>query len=286
MNRLVREPLVHFLVLAALVFAVYALLNRGAEPEQPQRIIVTPAKIEQLSGLFAKTWQRSPTSAELKGLIDDFVKEEMYVREALVLGLDQDDTVIRRRLRLKMEFMSDAEAGATPPTDAELQAYLEAHPDDFRSPPEVAFEQVFLNPQTRGAATRADAEALLATLRATFGADAATAGDPTLLPFAMPLSTAAQVEGTFGADFARAIEALPEGEWSGPVTSGYGLHLVRVTGRKAGEIPTLAQARAAVEREWANVRRQEAERRRLDELLKKYEVVIKMPVMPAAASTP
>jgi hypothetical protein len=232
--------------------------------------------------LFAKTWQRPPTPAELKGLIDDFVKEEMYVREALALGLDQDDTVIRRRLRLKMEFMTDAEAGATPPTDAELQAWLDAHPDDFRKPPEVAFEQVFLNPQTRGAAAAADAGALLAALRGPAGLDAAKAGDPTLLPFALPLSPSAQVAGTFGADFARAIETLPDGEWSGPVASGYGLHLVRITQRKAGTMPTLAEARAAVEREWMNARRQDVERRRLEDLLKKYEVVIEPPATSGA----
>jgi hypothetical protein len=282
MKRLAREPLVHFLVLAALVFAAYAVINRGGATEEPQRITVTPAKIEQLSGLFAKTWQRPPTPAELKGLIDDFVKEEMYVREALALGLDQDDTVIRRRLRLKMEFMTDAEAGATPPTDAELQAWLDAHPDDFRKPPEVAFEQVFLNPQTRGAAAAADAGALLAALRGPAGLDAAKAGDPTLLPFALPLSPSAQVAGTFGADFARAIETLPDGEWSGPVASGYGLHLVRITQRKAGTMPTLAEARAAVEREWMNARRQDVERRRLEDLLKKYEVVIEPPATSGA----
>jgi hypothetical protein len=282
MNRLAREPLVHFLVLAAIVFAAYAVINRSGEMEEPQRITVTPAKIEQISGLFAKTWQRPPTPAELKGLIDDFVKEEMYVREALALGLDQDDTVIRRRLRLKMEFMSDAEAGATPPTDAELQAWLDAHPDEFRNPSEVAFEQVFLNPQTRGAAAAADAGALLAALRGPGGLDATTAGDPTLLPFALPLSSAAQVAGTFGADFVEALEALPDGQWSGPVASGYGLHLVRVTQRKAGAMPTLEEARAAVEREWMNARRQDVESRRLEELLKKYEVVIEPPATSGA----
>ncbi len=120
---LLKEPLVHFLALALVVFALYGLINRS-EAEKPDRIVITGPKIEQIASLFAKAWQRPPTAAELKDLIDDYVKEEILVREAFALGIDKDDTVIRRRLRLKMEFLSDAESDALLPTDPELAAYL------------------------------------------------------------------------------------------------------------------------------------------------------------------
>ena len=123
LRRLLKEPLVRFLALALVVFAVYGVINTS-EVEKPDRIVITGPKIEQIAGLFAKAWQRPPTVAELKDLIDDYVKEEILVREALALGLDKDDTVIRRRLRLKMEFLSDAESEALSPTDAELEVYL------------------------------------------------------------------------------------------------------------------------------------------------------------------
>ena len=131
LGRVLREPLTHFIGLALAIFLLYGVVSRSAEPKADE-IIVTSAKIEQLGSLFTKTWQRPPSAQELKGLIDDYVKEEIYNREALLLGLDRDDTVIRRRLRQKMEFLVDAEVDAITPTDAELEVYLKANADQFR----------------------------------------------------------------------------------------------------------------------------------------------------------
>jgi thioredoxin-like negative regulator of GroEL len=132
---------------------------------------VSSGKIEQMAAIFARTWQRPPSPRELKGLIDDFVTEEMYVREALALGLDIDDTVIRRRLRQKMEFMTSADIDALTPTDADLQAYLDAHPDAFSEAPQVGFQQVNLNPDRHRETMDQDAAALLEALRADPEAD-------------------------------------------------------------------------------------------------------------------
>ena len=146
------------------------------------RIVVTQAKIEQIASLFARTWQRPPTSSELKGLIDDYVKEEVYYREAFALGLDKDDTVIRRRLRLKMEFLNDAVVEALAPTDAELDAYLQGQAGAFEIEPMLAFQQVFLKPDRHGDRIDQDAASILEVLLTSPAIDPASLGDASLLP--------------------------------------------------------------------------------------------------------
>jgi hypothetical protein len=272
MMRLTREPLVHFFLLAAIIFAAYGLFA-GTSQTIGGRIEVTRVKVEQLAGLYEKVWQRPPTQDELKGLVDDYVKEEILVREAVRLGLDEDDTIIRRRLRMKMEFLNDAVAPATQPTDSELAAYLEKTAGKFREPPRIAFEQVYINQAKRGASARPDAEALLVSLQGNV-AGAAGAGDTTLLPAAMEPSDQPTIAGTFGVEFAEAIAALAPGQWHGPIASSIGLHLVKVTDQVAGRLPPMEEIRADVAREWMNERRAEAERQRLDELLTRYTVTI------------
>ncbi len=275
-KRLVKEPLLHFLLLALVIFAAYGVLGRW-QTDKPDSIVVSAVKIEQLAAIFARTWQRPPTDAELKGLIDDFVKEEIYVREATALGLDNDDTVIRRRLRLKMEFMNDAGADALVPSDADLDGYLKAHPDEFKVEPMMAFQQVFLNPDQHGSRIDRNAAAILTALRATPAPDAATLGDGTLLPHELPLTGKSSISQIFGLEFAEALDEAAVGEWTGPVASGFGLHIVRVSERKAGRHPALNEVRDAVAREWANAKRKEHEDARINELLKRYHVTIESP---------
>ena len=279
-GRLIREPLVHFLLLAGLIFAAYGVLSGKVATEES--INVTRAKIEQMATIFARTWQRPPTKDELKGLIDDYVKEEIYVREAMRLGIDKDDTVIRRRLRMKMEFLSDAEAEATPATDDDLTAYLATHPDKFQEPPRIAFEQVYVDAGKRGATAQADAAALLVSLKKDESL-VAGAGDPTLLPPSMPLTGRQGMAQLFGDDFAAAVVTLAPGGWQGPIVSGFGLHLVKVTGQEAGRLPALAEIRPQVEREWMNERREAVARQTLDDILKRYQVTIE-PVAPASGA--
>ena len=263
-----REPLVHFLAIGAALFLVFAW--RGGSGSS--RIVVTGPKIEQLTAVFDKTWQRLPTAEELKGLIDDYVKEEILVRQALELGLDKDDTVVRRRLRQKMEFLADAQTPA--PTEADLQSYLDAAPDAFRIDGTLAFQQVFLNAQRRGEAVNRDAASMLEMLSADPDADYAALGDATQLPAELPLSSEASIGQIFGADFAGALAKAPVGTWTGPVVSSFGVHLVRVTGREPGRVPTLAEVRGEVVREWTNARRKEFDDQRFAELLKTYTVTI------------
>jgi hypothetical protein len=273
LKRVLKEPLVHFLALALVVFAVYSLMDRP-EAEKPDRVVITGPKIEQIAGLFAKVWQRPPTAAELKDLIDDYVKEEILVREAFVLGLDKDDTVIRRRLRLKMEFLSDAESEALSPTDAELEAYLRANPGKFEIDPMIAFRQIYLNPERRGGRLDQDAASILEILRSGVRPDPSALGDSTLLPSELPVTNKLSIGQIFGREFAEALRNTTPGQWSGPIKSAFGFHIVRVSDYTSGRIPDLDEVRKAVEREWANERRKAREDARFSELLKRYEVVI------------
>lgn len=273
-----REPLVHFLVLGALLFFWFGWKGGGAGPGS-SRIVVTEGVVQTLVAGFTKTWHRPPTREELKGLVDEHVKEEIATREAIAMGLDRDDTVIRRRLRQKLEFLVDDAEGQSPPTDAELQQWLDTHPAVFQPEPRVALRQVFLSTDHRGAATaRAEAERLLARLRAA-GPQANTdaLGDATMLPPELPMGPVSEVTRTFGAKFAAGVDALPVGQWGGPVESAYGLHLVLVTERTTPSPPALAEVRPLVAREFLA----ERQRRRLEELYKnllaRYTVTIEQP---------
>lgn len=275
-KRVLREPLVHFLALALLIFAGYGLLGADAD-DKPDTIVITASKIEQMAALFTKTWQRQPTAEELKGLIDDQVKEEILVRQALELGLDRDDTVVRRRLRQKMEFLNAADAETLTATDAELDAYLKANAATFEIDPMLSFQQVFLNPQRRGDTIAQDAASLLETLLTDPATDHALLGDPTLLPADLPLSSKSSIGQTFGAEFVEELDKAPLGQWTGPVAGGFGLHLIRVSERLPGRVPALDAVRDDVVREWTNAKRRELEHQRFAELLKRYVVSIESP---------
>jgi hypothetical protein len=281
-GRVFREPLVHFLALAAAIFAAYHLLTPSKGEGRTDQIVVTAARVQQLRAIFAKTSQRPPTAQELKGLIDDYVKEEIYVREALALGLDKDDTVIRRRLRQKMEFLNDVDADALTPSDDDLQAHLKAHADKFERDPAMAFQQVLLKPDLHRDTIARDAEAILLKLRADPSLDPSALGDVSLLPDAMPLTDKAMIANTFGPEFADAVSKAETGRWIGPIASSFGLHVLRVTQSRAGELPALSEIRDAVAREWQNEKRKQFEEARLNSLLKSYRVTIEP--APAAGS--
>lgn len=273
-----REPLLHFLLIGVALFLLYNFLNRGAS-DAPRDIVVTEARVEALAENFAKTWMRPPTAQELRGLVDDYVAEEVYYREAIAMGLDADDTVIRRRLRQKMEFISADVASAAQPTDAQLQEYLEQHAEKFLLPPRLTFQQVFFSTERRGAAAGRDAEKLLGELNAGRGpANPLEAGDPTLLPPFMESASPQDISNSFGSEFATAVEEAPVGQWAGPVPSGFGLHLVKVDRRDAGTAPTLAEIRPLVQREWEAEQRKNVEQALLDKLRAKYDVRIEGPV--------
>ena len=276
-RRLLREPLLHFLLIGTALFLLYGALNRGRS-DAPREIVISEARVEAIAENFATVWMRPPTAVELKGLIDDYVAEEIYYREAIAMGLDQDDTVIRRRLRQKMEFISEGIADSVEPTDAQLQAYLESNAGKFASPAELTFRQVYLSAERRGDKVRADAEKLLAQLQAGAGlVDPADAGDPTLLPAEMVSASPQAIANAFGAEFAQQIDEAPVGQWAGPIESTFGLHVVRVDERVTGKSPTLAEIRPIVLREWQSDERRRQNSSFLAALRDKYEIRVEGP---------
>jgi hypothetical protein len=269
LSRLLREPLLQFFLLGGAIFGVYAAI---APPRQPpaEIIAIGPDRLQQLRATFESTWSRPPTEKELTGLTEDYLREEIYYREALALGLDRDDIVVRQRLRMKMEFISDAVADRQAPTDAELAAWLAANPEAYRRAAQVALQQVFLGTDP----AREEVDRVLGSLRAAPDADFAAMGKRTLLPGQLGLSPPLAVDRVFGQGFFGLLRKLPQGVWSGPVTSGYGIHLVRVTGSTPGRIPTLEEVRESVARDWSAARAAEAREDVFARLRSRYVVQI------------
>jgi hypothetical protein len=276
---LAREPLVHFLLLGAALFLVDAWLRPATAPAGQGEIVVSEARIRSLAQNFSRTWQRPPTRDELDGLVASHVREEVMVREALALGLDRDDAIIRRRLQQKMEFVSEEAAALAPPTDDDLTAYLNANADAFRTEPRATFSQIYLDPRKRRVTLDADAKRLLEALNSTGASpDLAKRGD-TLMLLETRYANATQTDlaRLFGSDFADALVKQPVGKWVGPIPSGYGVHLVRLDALTPGGASSLADVRPLVEREWANAKRQEVAKAFYDKLRAKYKVTVQMP---------
>jgi hypothetical protein len=284
--KVLREPLVHFLVIGAVIFAVYSFVQPADEAVPLRgRIVVSEGRVAQLTEVFTRTWQRAPTQEELRGLVEGFVQEEVYYREALKLGLDRDDTVVRRRLQQKMEFLIEPAEAVLQASDEELDAFLVAHREDFRIAPRIAFRQVFFSPEKREPPAVQRAAATLDELsRAGPGDAVRELGDPTLLPGEMPLTSALVIARSFGEDFAAQLGDLPEGAWHGPVASPFGLHVVLVTERIAGYDPPLAQVRAAVRAEWQHRRREDFAQQEYQRLLDGYEVTLPFDDSPDGAA--
>ncbi|HEY6257924.1 MAG TPA: peptidyl-prolyl cis-trans isomerase [Xanthobacteraceae bacterium] len=274
MKKLLREPLIHFLLLGAALFAVSGTLVKGTGSE-PGKITVSQARIEHLATGFALTWLRAPTAEELEGLVRNYIREEIYYREAMAMGLDRDDTIIRRRLQQKLELVFQNMADLTQATDEELRVFLQDHPEKFRLERRFTFRQVFLSPEHHRESLAGDAADVLRQLKQTGeSSDGSTPGDPSLLENQFADVEADEVAKQFGEKFASALNDLPLGEWQGPLESTYGVHLVFVDERAQRRTPTLEEVRDAVRREWSNARQLESTQKFYDGLLKRYTVII------------
>lgn len=244
MRRILREPLAHFLAIGALMFALYAVVSD--RNRAPGTIVVGQGQIDMMTAVFERTWQRVATPDEVKRLIDDYVREEVFYREGVTMGLDRDDPLIRRRMRQKIEFLVESLRGIPEPGDASLQAYLDAHSERFASPVRVTFRQVFL-----GTAADANTMRLLPQLNKLGDSNAAAdMGRQTQLDARMSLASSTDIARTFGRRFAQALGSIPLGAWRGPIASDYGLHLVRVSERVEQRAPLLGEVRERVKRDF------------------------------------
>ena len=274
-----REPLIHFVLIGAALFLLFAW-TRTPDDNTSNRIVVSASQVEQLEARFKRTWLRPPTRSELNGLVDSFVRDEVYYREALAMGLDRNDPMVRRRLRQKLEFILEDLSAIDQPDDQTLKVFLHQYADRFRLEPSISFNQIFLNPDTRPDLKK-DAKAMIDQLRA--GADPTTLGDPTLMAFTFNSAAQSVIARSFGKVFAQKVVKLATGDWSGPVFSGMGAHLIQVTESIESRLPELSEIRDIVEREYMARHRQEMKDATYKKLLEGYEVVIETGVEKSSA---
>jgi hypothetical protein len=273
MTRIIREPLFHFLLIGAALFVIFGFVDERTTGGVNDQIVVSTGRIQQFENIFAKTWHRPPTAEELKGLIDDFVLEEIYYRQAVAMGIDRDDTVIRRRMRQKFEFLTDDMTATISPSDEALAVYLAANADEFIRDNTYTFEQVYINPDR----SSTDLDREVAEQLAALQAGVPPTGNNGLLPAYFDAVPARLIDSSFGTGFSSRLDTLSAGTWQGPIESGLGLHLIRVDSRTEGALPDLADIRPIVEREWANDKRLETRQQINEKLLSNYDVVIAWP---------
>jgi hypothetical protein len=279
--QILREPLVHFLLIGLGLFVLYGRV--AIEGSDSRTIEVSSARVQDLSQQYQAVWSRPPTATELQGLIDTYIHDEVMYREGLAMGLDANDPVIKRRVRQKLDVISEEIGNQQAATDAELADYLAKNPGTFRRAPILSFEQVFFSGDAPAVdVERQSREALLMLDK---GASLSSVGQATMLPATVTLMPADLVARDFGEEFAKQLESLPLNVWQGPIASGMGAHLVRITERKPSELPALASIRPQVLREWENQRRESNRAEVYQAMLKNYRIVID-PAVAVSGSKP
>ena len=278
LKRWLQEPLLHFLLIGA---ALFVLFYQVADPEtvSDNRIIISETDIDRMITLFERKLQRLPTQQELNGLVEAQIREEVLYREALAMGLDQDDTIVRRRMAQKVEFMFNDLVDAAEPTDEELQRFLSENHDKFIESARTSFIHVYLRADERGDNVKNDAQQLLVALNSNQDStDPYTVGDSFMFGNTFDNLSDHQISSMFGSDFRRSLGILATGSWQGPIASGYGFHLVFIKDRTESWLPPLAEIRDSVLYELLAERRQQANSAFYKTLRQRYDVIIEQPL--------
>jgi hypothetical protein len=276
MKRWYKEPLLHFLAIGALIFGIFALVNNDQRFAGGNKIEVTAGDIERLSDNWSKKWNRPPTETELRGLLDSYIREEVYYREALALGLDRDDTVLRRRLMQKMEFLSNDIAELNAPDETALNKFFLDYQDKYKLPARVSFTHIYFSPDKRGAKAVEDAKGVLSELRTASGnvMGASEHGDSFMLQYDFVQETPSEVDRLFGKGFSEQLFTLETDAWQGPIESGYGIHLIRISEKIDSLMPELASVIEKVRTDWMFEQRQKMNREIYERFKERYEIVI------------
>jgi len=277
---LLREPLVHFVLIGLVLFAVYGYMHRDrGAAESSNQIVLTMDDLRQMDVYFVSQWHRQPTPEEFRAMVEDRIREEVLYREALAMGLDKDDTIVKRRMAQKMQFLAEDVAAAREPTTAELKAWYEMNSDIFALPSRISFRHLYFSPDDRGERAHEDAVKALEKI----------AGQPEDSKLASSLAdqfmfqdyygdrTTEQLAKEFGPQFAVAVSKLKSGSWQGPVESGYGWHLVFVDSVIPGRIPAFEEIEPDVKTAWLGQQQQKAWENAYREMRAKYEVLLPAP---------
>jgi len=280
MKRLPREPLIHFLSIGGLLFAVYALApDARTEIAASKEIRMSLDEISQLTLLHQSQWRRLPTPQELQRLVENKVQQEILYREALAMGLDKDDEIVKRRMAQKMQFLAEDVAAAREPTTAELRIWFEKNSAKFAQPPRLSFRHLYFSPDRRGVRARDDAQQALAKLAGqpvdAKGANALA--DPFMFQEYYRDRTPEFLGKEMGPQFALAVAKLAPGSWQGPVESGFGWHLVFVDTVIPGRVPAFEEIEADVRTAWLGEQKALAWAKAYKELRAKYTVLLPAP---------
>ena len=289
LKRWLREPLMHFLLIGAALFAIYAYLNRGRiGVESSRQIIVSLDELRQMDLYFVSQWHRQPTPQEFNAMVEDKVREEVLYREALAMGLDKDDTIVKRRMAQKMQFLAEDVAAAHEPSTAELKAWFDQHKDKFALPSRYSFRHLYFSPDKRGKDAQEDAaEGLIKISGQPENSKlAASVGDQFMFQDYYGDRTPEAIAKEFGPQFAVALEKLKPGSWQGPVESGYGWHLVFLDTVIPGRIPALEEMEPEVKTAWLAQQKSEAWQKSYKEMRAKYTVLLPAPSEKEAPTPP
>ena len=266
-----KEPLLHFLMIGAAIFVVFSIANKEDAADSGNKIVVSSAEIKRLGDSWYKRRNRPPSVSELQGLIEAYIKEEIYYREALSLGLDQNDTIIRRRLMQKMEFLSDDLAELSQPDEAELNKYFVDNKNKYQFPARTSFTHIYFSLDKRGARALEDSKRVLADLDVP---RAPERGDRFMMEYEFVDETPSEVARIFGSGFAKQLFTLDTNTWQGPVASGYGFHLVRISEKTDARMPELASVIEKVRTDFMFEQRQKTNKEIYDKFKERYEIVI------------
>lgn len=278
MVRFLKEPLLHFIIAGAAIYLLFSWFGQSESEDviAENTIVITEGELDWLADTWQKKWNRPPTEQEMLGLVRQQLRETVLYREAVSMGLDKDDTIIRRRLAQKLEFLAQDLIQPDPPTDEELKAWFEQNIARYQLPELITFTHVFLDPDKRDDQTLADAEKLKAELIAntTIPGESSVLGDTFMLQSYYPERAKSDISKLFGGEFASAIMELEPERWHGPVLSGYGTHLVYVHSLQEFPPPTFEQVSVQVQEDWTNDKRAELNEEYIESLLNRYTVVI------------
>ncbi len=288
-KRWLREPLLHFLVIGVLLFGIYAYTNRGRIGiESPRQIVLSLDELATMEMYFESQWHRRPTPQEFQAMVEDKIKEEVLYREGLAMGLDKDDTIVKRRMAQKVQFLAEDVAAAHEPSTAELKAWFEKNSSKFALPSRYSFRHVYFSPDKRGTNAYDDAAKVLAKI----------AGQPENSPQIPPVAdrfmfqdyygdrTPSAIAKEFGPQFAVAIEKLKPGSWQGPIESGFGWHLVFVDTVIPGRVPAFEEVESEVKTAWLGEQKAQAWQKAYQTMRAKYTVLLPAAPNKQTASAP
>ncbi len=280
-----REPLLHVLLIGLALFAVNGALNSpSGQSQESNRIVITADDLAQIKIAWMAQWRRPPTPEEMRSLLDGKIREEVLSREAMALGLDKEDTIVKRRLAQKMEFVMEDVSALREPADEELRGWFAQNPQRFALPGLVTFRHLYFSPDLRGEHAR---DAAVDALQKLAGEPEETPeleglSDPFMFQDFYAERSPDQVAGIFGSAFARSLPRLEQRQWQGPVESGLGWHLVWIETNIPGRVPTFEEVEATVQSEWMDEQRAQGKRNMFDRMLGRYQVVLP-DAAPAAA---